>query len=120
MRVKIGRTDLVRLGEARNEARKLMATIQSGVDPTAGPEETGMTLEQALATHLKERDLSPASVKNYQYHMDLGRLRRRAVADISRQDCRELLDTLNKRHGRTTGGSVMRTVRAIINTARRA
>ena len=103
MRVKIGRTDLVRLGEARNEARKLMATIQSGVDPTAGPEETGMTLEQALAMD--------------QY---LGRLRRRAVADISRQDCRELLDTLNKRHGRTTGGSVMRTVRAIINTARRA
>ena len=121
VRMKIGRTDLVRLGEARNEARKLMATIQSGIDPTAGPEATGMTLEQALATHLSERDLSPASVKNYQYHMDqyLGRLRRRAVADISRQDCRELLDTLTKRHGRTTGGSVMRTVRAIINTARR-
>jgi len=121
VRVKIGRTDLVRLGQARNEARKLMATIQSGIDPTAGPEATGMTLEQALATHLNERDLSPASVKNYQYHMDqyLGRLRRRAVADITRQDCRELLDTLTKRHGRTTGGSVMRTVRAIINTARR-
>lgn len=121
VRMKIGRTDLVRLGEARNEARKLMATIQSGIDPTAGPEATGMTLEQALTTHLGERDLSLASVKNYQYHMDqyLGRLRRRAVADISRQDCRELLDTLTKRHGRTTGGSVMRTVRAIINTARR-
>lgn len=121
VRMKIGRTDLVRLSEARNEARKLMATIQSGIDPTAGPEATGMTLEQALATHLSERDLSPASVKNYQYHMDqyLGRFRRRAVADITRQDCRELLDTLTKRHGRTTGGSVMRTVRAIINTARR-
>lgn len=48
----------------------------------------------------------------------LSRLRRRAVADIARQDCRELLDTLSKRLGRTTGGSEMRTVRAIINMAR--
>lgn len=121
VRMKIGRTDLVRLGEARNEARKLMATIQSGIDPTAGPESTGITLEQALKEHLKERDLSEATVRNYQYHMDnyLGRLRRRAVADISRQDCRELLDQLTKRHGKTTGGSVMRTVRALVNTARR-
>jgi len=121
VRVKIGRVDHVRLGDARNEARKLMATIQSGIDPTAGPESTGITLEQALKEHLKERDLSGATVRNYQYHMEnyLGRLRRRAVADISRQDCRELLDQLTKRHGKTTGGSVMRTVRALVNTARR-
>ncbi len=121
VRVKIGRADHIRLAEARNEARKLMATIQSGVDPTAGPESTGITLEQALKEHLKERELSDATVRNYQYHMDnyLGRLRRRAVADITRQDCRELLDQLTKRHGKTTGGSVMRTVRALVNTARR-
>ena len=121
VRVKIGRADLIRLAEARNEARKLMATIQSGVDPTAGPESTGITLEQALKEHLKERELSDATVRNYQYHMDnyLGRLRRRAVADITRQDCRELMDQLTKRHGKTTGGSVMRTVRALVNTARR-
>jgi len=121
VRVKIGRADHIRLNEARNEARKLMATIQSGVDPTAGPESTGITLEQALKEHLKERELSDATVRNYQYHMDnyLGRLRRRAVADITRQDCRELMDQLTKRHGKTTGGSVMRTVRALVNTARR-
>lgn len=121
VRVKIGRADHIRLAEARNEARKLMATIQSGVDPTAGPESTGITLEQALKEHLKERELSDATVRNYQYHMDnyLGRLRRRAVADITRQDCRELMDQLTKRHGKTTGGSVMRTVRALVNTARR-
>lgn len=121
VRVKIGRTEHIRLNEARNEARKLMATIQSGVDPTAGPESTGITLEQALKEHLKERELSSATVRNYQYHMDnyLGRLRRRAVADITRQDCRELMEQLTKRHGKTTGGSVMRTVRALVNTARR-
>lgn len=121
VRVKIGRVDLVRLAEARNEARKLMATIQSGIDPTAGPESTGITLEKALEEHLGERDLSAATVRNYQYHMDnyLGRLRRRAVADITRQDCRELMEQLNRRHGKTTGASVMRTVRALVNTARR-
>ena len=121
VRVRIGRADHIRLAEARNEARKLMATIQSGIDPTAGPESTGITLEQALKEHLKERELSDATVRNYRYHMDnyLGRLRRRAVADITRQDCRELMDQLTKRHGKTTGGSVMRTVRALVNTARR-
>ncbi|MBN7786684.1 integrase family protein [Ponticoccus gilvus] len=121
VRVKIGRTDLVRLAEARNEARRLMATIQSGIDPTAGPEATGITLEQALKEHLSERDLSAATERNYQYHMDnyLGRLRRRAVADITRQDCRELMEQLTRRHGKTTGASVMRTVRALVNTARR-
>jgi|GEM_PF-4597445 len=121
VRVKIGRVDLVRLAEARNEARKLMATIQSGIDPTAGPESTGITLEQALREHLRERDLSDATERNYRYHMDnyLGRLRRRAVADITRQDCRELMEQLTRRHGKTTGASVMRTVRALVNTARR-
>lgn len=49
VRVKVGRVDLVRLADARNEARRLMATIQSGVDPTAGPASTGITLEAALA-----------------------------------------------------------------------
>ncbi len=121
VRVKIGRTDLVRLADARSEAKRLMATIQSGVDPTAGPASTGITLEQTLVEHLKERSLSAATVRGYQYHMDhyLKGLRKRAVADISRQDCRDLLDTLTRRHGKTTGGSVMRTVRALVNTARR-
>ncbi|WVX49352.1 hypothetical protein ROLI_024440 [Roseobacter fucihabitans] len=44
-----------------------------------------MTLEQALVEHFKERNLSAATVRNYQYHMDnyLARLRRRSVADIT-------------------------------------
>jgi integrase len=121
VRAKIGRTDLVRLADARSEAKRLMATIQSGVDPTAGVASTGITLEKVLAEHLKERNLSAATVKGYTYHMDhyLKGLRKRAVADITRQDCRDLLDTLTRRHGKTTGGSVMRTVRALVNTAKR-
>ena len=121
VRAKIGRTDLVRLADARSEAKRLMATIQSGVDPTAGVASTGITLEKVLAEHLKERNLSAATVKGYTYHMDhyLKGLRKRAVADITRQDCRDLLETLTRRHGKTTGGSVMRTVSTLVNTARR-
>jgi integrase len=121
VRVKIGRVDLVRLNEARNEARRLMAQIQGGVDPTAGPEATGITLQEALDEHLKGRDLSPRTVQDYRYHMDhyLKGLRKRAVADITRQDCRELLDTLTRRSGRTTAASVLRTVRALVNSAMR-
>jgi integrase len=121
VRAKIGRTDLVRLADARSEAKRLMATIQSGVDPTAGVASTGITLEKVLAEHLKERNLSAATIKGYTYHMDhyLKGLRKRAVADMTRQDCRDLLETLTRRHGKTTGGSVMRTVRALVNTAKR-
>lgn len=121
VRAKIGRTDLVRLADARSEAKRLMATIQSGVDPTAGVASTGITLEKVLAEHLKERNLSAATVKGYTYHMDhyLKGLRKRAVANITRQDCRDLLETLTRKHGKTTGGSVMRTVRALVNTAKR-
>jgi hypothetical protein len=98
-----------------------MATIPSGVDPTAGPAESGITLEQALEAHLGERDLSVRTAEDYRYHVDkyLTRFRRRAVADISRPACRDLLDTLTRRSGRTTAASVLRTLRALVNTAMR-
>jgi site-specific recombinase XerD len=121
VRLKIGRVDHVRLADARSEAKRIMATIQSGVDPTAGPASTGVTLEGALREHLRERTLSPATVASYEYHLDkyLRRLRKRAVADISRQDCRDLLDDLTRRSGRTTAAAVLRTLRALVNTAMR-
>ncbi|MDF2231590.1 site-specific integrase [Albimonas sp. CAU 1670] len=121
VRVKIDRTDRIGLAEAKRRAKAIMSTIQSGVDPAAKPEETGITLEKALEAHIAERDLSPATVKGYGYHLDhyLARFRKRAVADISRSECRELFETLERKHGRTTAASVMRTVRASINTAMR-
>ena len=121
VRVKIGKTDLVRLADARREAKRLMATIQSGVDPTAKPDETGITLEAALEVHLSERTLAARTEEEYRYHLTkyLRRLRKRAIVDITRQDCRELLDELMTRNGRTAAASVLRTVRALINTAMR-
>ncbi len=121
VRVKIGKTDLVRLADARRETKRLMATIQPGVDPTAKPDETGITLEAALEAHLNERSLAARAEEEYRYHLTkyLRRLRKRAIVDITRQDCRELLDELVTRNNRTAAAAVLRTVRALINTAMR-
>ncbi|MCP1469574.1 hypothetical protein J3E64_001256 [Sphingobium sp. OAS761] len=43
VRMKIDRCDRIGLREARNRAKALMSQIQSGVDPTAGPDESGIT-----------------------------------------------------------------------------
>src|SRR3546814_3255449 len=47
------------------------------------------------------------------------KFRNRAVTDISRQEVRDLFDSLKRKHGETTAASVMRTLRAAINTAMR-
>jgi integrase len=98
-----------------------MSTIQSGVDPTARPKETGMTLAEAYDTHLGERELRPTTVRDYRYHIEkyLKPLRRRAVTDITRSDVRDTYERLRTRSGQTTASGVMRTLRAVINTARR-
>lgn len=121
VRVKIDRVDRIGLREARNRARQLMSTIQSGVDPTARPEETGITLAEAYETHLAERDLRPRTAGDYRYHIDkyLRSLRRRAVADISRGDVRDVYERIRTNSGQTTASGVMRSMRAVINTARR-
>lgn len=121
VRMKIDRCDRIGLREARNRAKALMSQIQSGVDPTAGPDESGITLQQALDAHLSERTYSPRTSEGYRYHLDnyLTKFRKRAVTDITRQEVRDLFDTLKRKHGQTTAGSVMRTLRAVINTAMR-
>jgi integrase len=121
VRVKIDRCDRIGLREARNRAKALMSQIQSGVDPTARPDESGITLKQALEAHLSEKKFSPRTVEGYRYHLDhyLTRFRNRAVTDISRQEVRELFDALKRQRGETTAASTMRTLRATINTAMR-
>ncbi len=100
--MKIDRVDRIGLCDERGRAKEIMSTIQSGVDPTAGPKETGITRDDALDAHLAERELRPATVRGYTYDLNryLKQFRRRAVADITRQDCRDLLETLTARHGR--------------------
>jgi len=121
VRVKIGRVDHVRLADARKRARELMTTIQSGIDPTAQPDESGITLEQALEAHLSERDLRARTAKDYRYHVGkyLKRFRKRAIADISRQDVRDIYEQMKTRNGPTVAAGVMRTLRVLVNTAMR-
>jgi integrase len=121
VRIKIDRCDRIGLREARNRAKALMSQIQSGIDPTDGPAETGITLERALEAHLGEKPLRPRTDEGYRYHLNhyLKHWRKRAVADISRQMVRDLYAELKRKNGDTTAGSVMRTLRAVINTAMR-
>jgi hypothetical protein len=121
VRVKIDRCDRIGLQKARTRAKALMSQIQSGVDPTAGPEESGITLSKVLERYLADRELRPATETGYRYHVDkyLRRWRSRAITDITRQDVRDLYDELRRRSGQTTASAVMRTLRALVNEARR-
>ncbi len=121
VRVKIDRCDRIGLRDARNKAKALMSQIQSGVDPTDGPEESGITLERALEAHLDEKPHRPRTVEGYRYQLDhyLKPWRKKAVADISRQMVRDLYADLKRKHGETTAASSMRTLRAVVNTAMR-
>lgn len=121
VRVKIDRTDRIGLRDARNRARVLMSQIQSGIDPTDGPDETGITLARALEGHLEEKPHRPRTEEGYRYHVDhyLKNWKKKAVADISRQMVRDMFSDLKRKHGEPTAASVMRTLRAIINTAMR-
>jgi len=121
VRVKIDRVDRIGLREARNKAKAIMSQIQSGVDPTAGPEESGITVAKALEVHLGEKTFRDATVESYRYHIDhyLSRYKNRAVTDLSRNEVRDIYDRLRERNGQTTASGVMRTLRAVINTAMR-
>jgi integrase len=121
VRMKIDRVDRIGLREARNRAKAIMSQIQSGVDPTAKPAETGITIAKALDKHLGEKPFRDATSESYRYHVDhyLTRFRNRAVTDLSRAEVREMYDHLRATKGQTTAIGVMRTLRAIINTAMR-
>lgn len=121
VRVKIDRVDRIGLRDARNQAKSLMSQIQSGIDPTDGPDETGITLERAMDAHIDEKPLRDRTVEGYRYHLDhyLKHWKKKAVADISRQMVRDLYAELKRKHGNTTAASVMRTLRAVVNTAMR-
>lgn len=121
VRVKIDRVDRIGLREARNKAKSIMSQIQSGVDPTAGPEESGITVAKALEVHLGEKTFRDATIEAYRYHLDhyLARYKNRAVTDLNRNEVRDIYDRLRERSGQTTASGVMRTLRAVINTAMR-
>lgn len=121
VRLKIDRCDRIGLREARRRARELMSQIQAGTDPTAKPRESAMTVGQAFDIHVSERELRPCTLNLYrdQLRLYLKSVRGRAIADLSRQDVRDLFEQLRARHGQASAAGAMRTLRAVINTAMR-
>jgi Site-specific recombinase XerD len=121
VRVKIDRVDRIGLREARNRAKAIMSQIQSGIDPTAKPEESGITIAQALDAHLGEKTFREATIESYRYNIDhyLACYRSRAVTDLGRAEVRDIYERLRNRCGQTTATGAMRTLRAVINTAMR-
>lgn len=121
VRMKIDRVDRIGLREARNRAKAIMSQIQGGVDPTAKPEETGITLKQALDAHLAEKAFRDRTEESYRYTVDhhLLKFRGRAVADITRAEVRDLFEDMKVKRGSTSACGAMRVLRALINTARR-
>src|SRR5262245_13220708 len=69
VRVKIDRCDRMNLREARRRAKELMSRIQSGEDPTAGPDETGITLSQVMDRYFDGRGLSDRTEEGYRYQV---------------------------------------------------
>ena len=102
VRVKIDRADRIGLREARNRAKAIMSQIQSGIDPTSGLEETGITVSQALDAHLGEKPFREATTESYRYNVDhyLTRIKNRAVADLSRSEVRDVYERLRPRRAR--------------------
>jgi integrase len=121
VRMKIDRCDRIGLREARRRAKEAMSQIQSGVDPTAKPRLSTMTVAEAFEMHLGERELRPTTISGYRDHIDryLRKVRNRAVTDLGRQEMRDLFEEMRSNHGQTTAASAMRTLRAVINTAMR-
>ena len=56
------------------------------MDPTDGPDETGIKLERALDAHLEDCQHRSRTAENYRYQLDhyLKPWRKKAVAGISR------------------------------------
>ncbi|MGL1922378.1 MAG: hypothetical protein OCD03_15245 [Hyphomicrobiales bacterium] len=70
---------------------------------------------------MAERDLASGTVIGYKAHVHkyLKKFRNRAVADISRTDCRNILETVTQKDSKVEAGAVLRILRTVINTAMR-
>jgi len=82
---------------------------------------SGITLSEALEKHLGEKPFRPATETSYRYNVEhyLARWKNKAIADLTRTEVRNFYDGLRKKSGQTTATCVMRTMRAVINTAMR-
>src|SRR5262245_27696842 len=70
-RVSIGAVNVLKIEDARERAKAVLADLYSGKDPTAGRARGVLTLRGALDAYLTARkDLRSASVRNYRFGVE--------------------------------------------------
>lgn len=109
---------------ARQRAREILGRVAGGADPSLElrMREGGPTLADAFDLHvarMKANGASPASLATITRERDkyLETWLARPLRTIERSHCRELHETLSKKHGPYLANRVMRHVRAAWNTA---
>ncbi len=109
---------------ARQRAREILGRVAGGGDPSLElrMREGGPTLADAFDLHvarMKANGASPASLATITRERDkyLETWLPRPLRTIERSHCRELHETLSKKHGPYLANRVMRHVRAAWNTA---
>lgn len=120
-RVTVGKFPSVTVSEAQSKAQAILASINSGIDPTAEKRKAKVKntkLVDVLELYLSERELKPYTISNYRYKLILGfqDWLEKPVGNITE-------DMVLKRHkliskkGKTTANTTMRVLRLTLNYA---
>lgn len=123
IRLSIGRFPTWTVQQARERARELIVMMDKGIDPREEEKkkaDQGITLSEAFARFINERQLKERTKLDYQRYLD-----RFLIAwkdkPINRIDSdmvmRRYLDIANSRSGPAQASSVMRFLRSVLNYA---
>jgi integrase len=118
----IGKASLVKYGEARKDAKIILAQMSKGIDPEAekqSAELAGMTLRQTFERYQKDRQLKPRTIKCYN---DLLKSYTtewldKPISNITKELIAEKHKNIGKDHGENAANNLMRTIRSLYNFA---
>jgi len=120
IRITIGHHGIFTPEQARKEARQLLARMANGEDPRRDKEKIdakSITLEQALETYLRTKNLRPFTEETYRrvINLYLADWKMRPLADISPQMVSDKHRRLGTERGKSTANTTMRVLRTIFN-----
>ncbi|MHC4164051.1 MAG: tyrosine-type recombinase/integrase [Planctomycetota bacterium] len=127
VRVTIGRYPTWTPEQARERARELIVQMDRGINPNQRKRERaarGVTLAEAVEMHLdamRAKDCTQRSMANLREEVRryLGPWVRKALAEVSPDDCARRHKALSERRGRYAANRALACFRACYNTARR-
>jgi integrase len=111
--------------EARRQAKRLLADMSAGVDPSVGRKaarQQGETLAEVLASYLARGTMKASSINFYRtlIHKHLGDWLARRVGSISSLDVLERHRQISSTCGNYAGNATMMVLRAVLRYARAA